>query len=141
MSDSKESNPGGRPSDYPEKIELAKGYLDSYKTEVPSVAGLALHMGVARSTVYAWAENKEYSEFSYIVEQVLANQEVKLTDGGLKGDYNASVTKLMLSKHGYAEKVQSEVSGPNGKPVETTTTTWNLTGVRPADQGKEDSET
>jgi hypothetical protein len=33
------------------------------------------------------------------------------------GDYNASISKLMLTKHGYSDKVESEISGPGGGPL------------------------
>lgn len=119
--------PAGRPSDYSEEIlTKAREYLDSCQDEnsrvvdmeneekgyqkyknklvvnLPSVAGLALYLGVARSTVYKWAD--EHEEFSDILEDILAEQEKRLIENGLSGDYNPQITKLVLGKHGYHDK-------------------------------------
>jgi hypothetical protein len=47
----------------------------------------------------------------------MAKQERELLNGSLKGDYNATISKLMLTKHGYSDKVESEISGPGGGPM------------------------
>src|SRR4051794_17210758 len=97
-----------RPTDYSEEIlEEAQWYLDNtsdtrepyLKVNLPSVAGLARHLNVARSTIYEWAEIHE--AFSDILEDILAEQEKRLAENGLAGDYNSTITKLMLTKHGY----------------------------------------
>jgi len=117
----------GRPSKYPEDIEER---IEAYKSAcatVPSVAGLAVFLKVGRRTVYGWAE--ERPEFSHMLEELLAEQESRLLDGGLGGDYNATITKLMLAKHGYVEK--QEVTGNNGGPIEV------ITSEMPADKAAE----
>ncbi|MDF7480882.1 DNA-packaging protein, partial [Proteus mirabilis] len=35
---------------------------------------------------------------------IMAFQEMKLINSGLAGDFNATITKLMLANHGYSEK-------------------------------------
>ena len=80
---------------------------------IPSTAGLALHLNVARSTLYEWAD--KHPEFSDILERIQAHQEKELIAGGLGGAFNATITKLMLSKHGYVEK--QEVTGKDGKDL------------------------
>lgn len=101
---------GGRPTDYtPEILEQAKSYLsvifgdpsDTKEPRVPSIAGFARLLSVSRSTVYEWA--KEHKEFSDILEEVLALQEQLLLHNGLNSKWNPTITKLMLSKHGYRE--------------------------------------
>lgn len=95
----------GRPPEYkPEILEKAREYLTMEDLELPSVAGLALYIGVARSTVYKWATEEDKQEFSDIVERLLAEQEKSLFTKGLKGEYNPTITKLMLTKHGYSDK-------------------------------------
>lgn len=121
------AHPGGRPSEYSEEILIrARKYLDSceddtervvemaneekgyekyrnkLKVNLPSVVGLALHLQVARSTVYEWAE--QHKEFSDILEDILAEQEKRLIENGLSGDYNPQIAKLVLGKHGYHDK-------------------------------------
>lgn len=108
---------GGRPSEYtPELLVKAREYLDSCldieedkenrihkKVNIPSKAGLALAMGVARETLYDWA--RKYPEFSDIMEEMGAKQEIALINNGLSGNYNQTITKVILTKHGYREGI------------------------------------
>ena len=105
--------PVGRPSELtPEVIELAWAYLKGgYKNQgnaVPSVAGLAFGLGKSRATMYEWAEQND--EFSDILECVATTQEMLLIDGGLSGDLNPTITKMMMTKHGYSDKVETDVT-------------------------------
>jgi hypothetical protein len=119
----KKNKPGaGRPTDYTPKILLiAKeyvggGFKEVMKDEIPTVAGLAIALGVSRDTVYDWAKQEAKSEFSDIVADLQAIQERLLLNNGLRGLYNSTIAKLMLSsKHGYAER--TEHTGANGTPL------------------------
>ncbi len=125
-----------RPTDYtPEMLEKAKQYVSSlfsdhpeyYEAGVPSIARLAVHLEVSRDTLYEWA--KTHEEFSYILDDLLAHQEDKLLFMGLNGKWNPTITKLMLSKHGYRES--SDVTSGD-KPVQQLL-------VRFLENGSEDS--
>lgn len=106
-------HPGGRPSKLtPELIEIAKNYISEYKTHIPSKVGLALFLRCATQSVDNWAAENE--EFLGIVEEILQVQHEKLMDGGLGGEYNASISKLILSKHGYSDTVKQELTGAGG---------------------------
>lgn len=97
-------------SDYtPEILEKAKAYLEK-EVVFPSVADLAIHLGKARSTLYKWAKESDKKEFSDILETVLAVQEKLLIERGLTSDYNSTITKLMLTKHGYSDKQETDVT-------------------------------
>lgn len=97
----------GRPTKLtPEMLEKANSYLNEYQTLIPSAAGLAKHLGVSRSTLYHWAENID-EQFSDILEKINITQELKLMDGGLSGDMNATIVKLALGKHGYSDKQET----------------------------------
>ena len=71
--------------------------------QLPTLEGLAQHLNVPRSTVDRW--RKDYPQFNELCERILNAQAVKLINGGLSGAYNATIVKVMLSKHGYVEKV------------------------------------
>lgn len=96
----------GRPSKFAESLVKAKEYLmggyEAVGDVVPSVAGLACYLGVSRKTVYEWV--KESVDLSDTLEGILAMQENKLINKGLNGDFNPTITKLMLANHGYSEK-------------------------------------
>lgn len=69
---------------------------------LPSVAGLAVHLKCARSSIYEWA--KQHAEFSDMLERILAEQEKRVVENGLSGEYNSTISKLILAKHGYRDE-------------------------------------
>lgn len=107
------ANKVGRPSKYNEEIlELAREYLKTFakrKEVIPTLEGLALYIKISRETVYAWRD--EHKEFSDIVGEILAAQAFGLINGGLRGELNPTITKLILSgKHGYVEKSEQDLT-------------------------------
>lgn len=100
-------HPGGRPTKYSKAIlDTTMDYIDNYETYgdvLPQVAGLAHVLDVTRETVFQWCNDESKPEFSYMVSKILSAQERKLLNGGLESKYNSSVTKLLLSKHGYSD--------------------------------------
>lgn len=112
--------PAGRPSLYtPELLEKAYEYLEVWDAGgdqvIPSIAGLALHIGVCRDTCHAWVKDEEKEKFSDIYKEVMMKQEVTLANKGLTGAFNSTITKLMMTKHNYSDK--QELSGPEGAPI------------------------
>lgn len=113
-----------RPTSYNQEIlELTKEYQSDWKTlfpddVIPTIEGLSLHINIARSTIYDWIsqeDNEEIKEFSDIVSKILANQGKTLVNKGLTSEFNSSITKAILSKHGYREG--TEVTGLGGKDL------------------------
>jgi len=111
--------PAGRPTKYNEGIlEKANEYLTNYKDfgdAIPMLCGLAIHLGISRETIYAWSKDPEKQAFSDIAGQIMSSQERALMNGGITGDFNASITKLALAKHGYADSKQ--ITGADGKDL------------------------
>lgn len=107
----------GRPTDYNEDIlKKTEKYLKTRKGEqVPSVAGLSRYLGIARSTIYDWASQESKKDFSDMLGQILSEQEKLLINKGLAGDFNSTIAKLMLAKHGYTDK--QEITGKDGTPL------------------------
>lgn len=107
---------GGRPSKLDAAfIQKAEEYLLGYEERgdvIPSIAGLALYTRVRRSTIHSWLANiPDVSEdlkeqFMDIIGELQEEQEQKLLSGGLSGSFNATITKLVLSKHDYSDKVE-----------------------------------
>lgn len=125
----------GRPTDYDDEIiESTKEYLETYKEQgdvIPSVAGLAVHLQIARSTIYDWASQEEKKEFSDILNNILSTQERVLMNKGLTSEFNSNIVKLALGKHGYTDK-SDFTSG--GKPIPI------LNGLSNHNSNREDSE-
>ncbi|SPP31569.1 hypothetical protein ARAF_0703 [Arsenophonus endosymbiont of Aleurodicus floccissimus] len=111
----------GRPSKLAVSLEKANAYLMSeYKTVgdvVLSVAGLVCYLGISRSTAQEYA--KENSAFSGTLAAIKTVQENSLINKWLTGEFNATITKLMLSNHGYVEKQETTLTGKDGGAIET----------------------
>ncbi len=99
-----------RPTDYtPEVQARADAYVDGGFVEVgdivPSRAGLAVELGCSRQTLTNWEKIPEFLDtlgrLSFLQERISLN-------GGLKGDLNSTIVKLLLANHGYSDKVQQE---------------------------------
>lgn len=115
MSESK--RPVGRPYELNEQvIECAWAYLrGGYKEQgnvVPSAVGLAFALGRNRDTVYEWG--KQNAEFSDILKSIATAQEMLLIDGGLSGELNSPFAKMMMFKHGYSDKVETNHTSTDG---------------------------
>ncbi len=106
----------GRPSGYsPEILEKTIEYIEGgYKDHdqiIPSVAGLAVALGVGRQSLYDWSAKEENADFSYILGALNTHQESVLLNKGLSSEFNPTITKLVLGKHGYQEKAETPTEG------------------------------
>lgn len=138
MNEIEEKDKGGRPTDYDEEVVLRKlqKYIDDaedeeiellsavslkgtemfrrkLKVHLPTVEGAALYLGVAKNTIYNWEEI--YPRFLHLMDELRAKQARMLMENGLSGDYNPTIAKVLLSKHGYREGI--EQTGLNGKDL------------------------
>jgi hypothetical protein len=99
-----------RPSTLEDNLEAAQKYVDGEYIAagdlIPSVAGLAVYLGKTRETMYAWGRESE--QFSDILAKLLTVQEKTLLSGGLGGTMNSTISKLVLSKHGYSDRSEVE---------------------------------
>ena len=102
----------GRPSKYNNRTnKQALFYLENFDVDgdvIPTIEGLAEHLGICRDTVYDWSDQDNKKEFSYILTKILQKQAKILLNKGLTSEFNSVMAKLMLSKHGYVEKKESE---------------------------------
>lgn len=105
-----------RPTKYSEEIiEKTEKYLTEYKSlgyKIPSIASLAVYLNITRETVHDWMRN--IPEFSYIIKILLSKQEADLLSNGLDGTYNSTITKLILSKHNYSDRVETDHRSSDG---------------------------
>jgi hypothetical protein len=113
----------GRPTAYNEQLlENARKYLEEYESHgdmIPSNEGLCDVIKINRSTLYRWRDEEGKEAFKDILDAINRKQQRVLINKGLSNDFNSAITKLVLGKHGYHEKQQQEISGPEGKPIET----------------------
>lgn len=77
-------------------------YQMRIKVKLPTIEGLARYLKIHKDTVYTW--RKEKPEFSDLIDDLLAKQAEALISNGLSGDYNSTIAKVLLTKHGYTDK-------------------------------------
>lgn len=110
----------GRPTDYNEAMQaradayVEGGFIDAGDV-VPSRAGLALELGLSRNTLTNW---EKHPSFLSTLEKIAHLQERISLNGGLRGDLNSTIVKLLLANHGYSDKVQQDVTS-NGETIKT----------------------
>jgi len=114
--------PFGRPPKYGDEILIqSREYLEGGWKEVgqaiPSIVGLALYLGVVSSTVNKWKTENCKQDFSDICESILDMQHSCLLNNGLTGVFVAPITKMIMTKHGYSDKVDTNHLN-DGKPFD-----------------------
>ena len=104
-----------RPTKYtPELLVKANEYLSTYTRLIPSHQDMCLYLDISDATLYRWAEEK--AEFKDILAKVKQTQFVVSMDGGLGGEMNANLVKLLMGKHGYSDKVDTTSSDGSMSP-------------------------
>lgn len=84
---------------------------------LPTIEGLAYELHVHKDTVYQW--RKSHEKFSDLIARLLAKQAKRLVNNGMSGDYNPTIAKVLLTKHGYREGL--EHTGNDGEDLFKTT--------------------
>jgi hypothetical protein len=102
-----------RPTDWSEEVEAqAWDYVDNFAEHghaIPSVVGLCKVLNRGKSTIYDWAKD-DAKGFSDILNAINENQELVTFNKALTGDYNATIAKLLLGKHGYHDKADTNLN-------------------------------
>lgn len=107
----------GRPTEYSQEIiEKTLEYLSTCtdieedkengikkQVNLPSIEGLAYEIKVNKDTIYEWC--KIHKDFSDVIDDLRAKQAKVLLNKGLSGDYNPTIAKVLLTKHGYREGI------------------------------------
>lgn len=141
---------GGRPTDYMpeyaeelieyfalkpcefEIVQNSKGDMQrlAIPSSLPTLAGFACKIGVHRETLLNWTT--KYPEFFDAYKMAKEHQEHILIENGLMGGYDKTFA-IFTAKNliNWRDKTETEHSGPNGGPIETTVTHIERIIVRP----------
>lgn len=98
-----------------ERVLQSKGkrsvmYTNKFRVKLPTLEGLAYFLHINKDTIQDW--KKKHVEFSVLIDDLLAKQAERLVNNGLTGDYNPTIAKVLLTKHGYREG--HELANPDG---------------------------
>ncbi len=93
--------------------EKFTSYKQKTIVKLPTIEGLAVYIGVHKDTINEWS--KTHPEFSVVIHTLKAMQAERLINMGLSGDYNPVIAKVLLSKHGYADR--TELTGADGSDL------------------------
>lgn len=126
----------GRPTKYgPEVLKITRKFIDEcvdsyervvksqgkrsvmyehkFRVRLPTIEGLSVRLGVHKDTITEW--QKQHEDFSVLIRELLGIQAERLVNNGLTGDYNPTIAKVLLTKHGYREG--HELANPDGSNV------------------------
>ena len=128
---------GGRPTKYNQTIlDKTADYLENFKTSygdiIPTVQGLTLLLEISDETVSNWKKQKDKKQFFGMLEKLKKKQHQALINGGISGDFNSNITKLVLTKHGYRDKQDNTLAGADGGPIEVKDSKFTL--VKPGEK-------
>lgn len=99
------TNRVGRPTKYNDAMqEQADAYVINWseRDAVPSRVGLCCYLGISKHTSFEW--EKIHPEFSATLACVDTLQEHTAVNKGITGEFNSTITKLVLANHGYSDK-------------------------------------
>lgn len=116
-----DKKPKGRPTKYkPEMIGFVTKYIEVCPDFVPSLVGLAMELGIGESTLTAWKaldvkdldkdKYPDFDEFQGMLERLHDFQKRSALNGGANGNWNSTISKLILADHGYTDKTESNIN-------------------------------
>lgn len=114
--------PGGRPTAYNTTyLDKVKEYMKACPDKVPSLCGFAMTLDVCESTLKKWKalsvkdldpdKYPQFDEFLHLLDKLMDLQKITALNGGVSGDWNSTIAKLVLTKHGYSDKTETKHEG------------------------------
>jgi len=102
-------------------VHTDKGALTYVNVDLPTLEGLALYLGIHKETIQDWTRDAKgddmKSQFSVFVKDILQEQGKRLINKGLGGLYQAKIAGMLLSKHGYVERSETDITSKGEKIV------------------------
>jgi hypothetical protein len=117
------------------------GYERLIDVKLPTIEGFALYLDITKKTLYNWRD--KHPKFLHSLEKITKEQQKRLLDKGLSGQYNPTIAKLILSSnHGMRER--SDVTSddkPMPQPLLSALKEDNKDAISNHHSNKEDSST
>lgn len=99
------ANKVGRPTKYNDAMQAqADQYVLVWPDfdAIPSRVGLCCYLGISKQTSFEW--ERQYPEFLATLQAVDTLQERTGVNKGITGEFNSTITKLVLANHGYSDR-------------------------------------
>ena len=116
-----------RPTKYtPAILARAQEYAQDWEKigdVIPMICGLACHIDIGKTTIHQWEKEEGKEEFADVCRRVREAQEKVLINKGLSKQSEASLSKLLLMKHGYSDR-QAVDHTSTGEKIEGITVTF-----------------
>lgn len=116
----KAKNRGGRPMIYTEEfIEKEADALEKWMQIPENVyfKRFAFNRGYSQQRLTEFAEKSE--KFSETLDRAREWQEIRLVEGGLANEFNASICKFVLGNAcGWSDKQETKMSGDSSNPLQ-----------------------
>ena len=104
-----------------EQLHLKNGDVRIRRT-LPSIVGLAVHLGIAKSTLLLYAEGKydidttksdsngcgDIQNYSTVLARARDRIELETLNAASNGDTDSRITLARLAKFGYSTKIETE---------------------------------
>lgn len=99
-------------SKYNEEEILAKTkhYIENFKEygdKMPMIEALAVELGISQRLIYFWEHDERKKKFAELLDTLRATQARICLNLGLSGDFQSTISKLVLHNHGYSEKSEN----------------------------------
>jgi len=115
------TNPVGRPTKYNDEIQAkAERYVFEWQAigdVIPSRVGLCCWLAICKQTSYEWEKHPQFLDTLRAVDTL---QEYIALNKGIIGEFNATLTKLILANHGYSDKQQTDLTNSDSNLRPTT---------------------
>ena len=110
----------GRPTKLTRELVVkAEDYADDGWRQggdaVPSIVALSAFIAVSKRTIHNWKREAErvtsselLADFLHTLEGIHCKQHTIVLNSALKGEFNASIAKLLLHNHGYSGKLKTD---------------------------------
>ena len=113
---------------------VAGGYKDR-GDEIPTLAGLCSLLRISQPHFHNWVKEHELATEIYF--DIKNEQERVTLAGGLRGTYNAQISKAVLAKHGYTDRVDHAHTSPDGTMTPAPTRIEIVAPVETHDNGED----
>jgi hypothetical protein len=113
-----------------EMVEKCYDYINQFHPQyegeklteevVPTVAGMAVYIGVSRRTITNWknpdkfGDDENFNDFQNVYDLLKGIYETNLVNKGLTAEYQPMIVKVLLAQLGYSDSTKIDNTSSDG---------------------------